>query len=152
MHIQRCQLCGKINKFGGKSFKKLKSVEFMELFFPSLSSSQSGTHHMWKYLQNTFSTKPLKLGSWHFEWMFTSPHLSSVTCHVRVILKRKQPTSANGQVPKLFSMPVWFQFSFCFLSSPIFSGECKNFGLQWEFQWKMGLKIKYPQKSTFWWS
>ena len=36
------------------------------------------SHPLWKYLQNTFTPKPLELGSWHFERRFTlTPQLSS---------------------------------------------------------------------------
>ena len=37
---------------------------------------------MWKYLQDTFTPKPLELGTWNFERMFTSHHMSRVICHV----------------------------------------------------------------------
>ena len=40
------------------------------------------TDGLWKYLQCTFNLKPYELGSWNFEWKFTSPNLSRVICHV----------------------------------------------------------------------
>ena len=43
-------------------------------------SSQSVSHPLWKYLQNTVSSKPWELGSWNFERMFTPQHVSQVTC------------------------------------------------------------------------
>ena len=33
LHIQRCKFGGKMYKFGGKSFEKMNSVEFMEFVF-----------------------------------------------------------------------------------------------------------------------
>ena len=33
-------------------------------------------------IQNIIASKPLELESWHFDRMFTPPHMSCVTCHV----------------------------------------------------------------------
>ena len=49
-------------------------------------------------------------------------------------------------VPNLFSMVVRFQSCFCFLSSPIISGEGKIVRLQWGFQWEMEHNKKIQKK------
>ena len=36
LHVQEAKFVGKKDKFGGKSFKKLNSTEFMKFVFPSL--------------------------------------------------------------------------------------------------------------------
>ena len=40
------------------------------------------THPFPPNIQITFSPKTCQLGSWNFERKFTSPHLSSVICHM----------------------------------------------------------------------
>ena len=49
LHVQRCKLYGKIVKFGGKSFKKFNSEEFMDFVF-----SKSGYTGSVKYQKAVF--------------------------------------------------------------------------------------------------
>ena len=50
--------------------------------------NKSVSHPLWKYVQDTFTTKPEKLGSWNFERRFTFPHyhMSCVTDHVSHVM------------------------------------------------------------------
>ena len=67
LHVQESKFGGKIYKFGGKSFKKLNSAEFMEFVF-SKSDSWCSNPDSWchgKAKQNTQSEAVcLKLVSW----------------------------------------------------------------------------------------
>ena len=46
LHVQGSKFGGKINKFGGKSFEKLNSTEFMEFVFSkSAMGKAGGVHH-----------------------------------------------------------------------------------------------------------
>ena len=45
----------------------------------------SVTDPLWKYLYNTFTSKPEELRSWTFEKRFTYPYLSCVICHVSCV-------------------------------------------------------------------
>ena len=50
---------------------------------PSLIDSS--IHPLWKYLQTIITSKPLELGTWNVDTMFTIPyvsHMSRVMCHV----------------------------------------------------------------------
>ena len=56
LHIQESKFGGKINKFGGKSFKKLNSAEFMELIFSKSafdSKSQDLQKKAWHIMHHT---------------------------------------------------------------------------------------------------
>ena len=46
------------------------------------SLTHSASDPLWKYLKNLITPKPLKLGTWNFETMFTTPCLSHVLCPV----------------------------------------------------------------------
>ena len=37
---------------------------------------------LWKYLQTIITSKPLKLGTWNYDTMFTVPYVSCVACHM----------------------------------------------------------------------
>ena len=44
LHVRESKFGGKINKFGGKSLKKLNSAEFMELVFSKSAFDNSHSH------------------------------------------------------------------------------------------------------------
>ena len=64
---------------------------------------------MWKYLQTIITSKPLELGTWNIDTMFTIHNMSCVTCHMsHVICKKKmlelvsQESVVNGAYPVQF--------------------------------------------------
>ena len=64
----------------------------------------------------------------------------------RVILKMKQPTSGNGHVPKLVSMPVWFQNCFVFSLALFFPVSVTILSHNGNINGKWGNKKIFPKK------
>ena len=57
-----------------------KIYQYTFFYRPGVLQTRHGL--FWKYLQNSVYPKPLELGCWNFETMFTTPCVSCFTCHV----------------------------------------------------------------------
>ena len=83
---------------------------YLGLFYNHLRNSLTDrvTHPFSPNLQNTINTKPLQLGTWNFDTMFTTCHMSCVTCHVSRVMCHLRCVTCHLSPVKRHFLSIFF--------------------------------------------